>query len=74
MLITGGEAPNYPVPHTSTEILLPGTSSWKAVGDLPVGLWLVRGISLNNEIIVSGEFDLLIMIIFLLIMIFKEDN
>ena len=73
-MITGGEAPNYPVSHRSTEILLPGTSSWKAVGDLPVGVRLVRGISLNNEIIVSGEFDFLIMIIFLLIMIFKEDN
>ena len=55
LLITGGEAPNYPVAHKSTEILIPGSSSWKQVGDLPQGLWQLRGISLNNEIILSGK-------------------
>ena len=52
-LVTGGfGGGNY---LSSTEILTEGDSSWTIVGNLPKAVWGIRGVSLNNRIIMTGE-------------------
>ena len=40
---------------SSIEILKDGDSSWTTVGNLPKALWAIRGVSVNNRIIMTGE-------------------
>ena len=40
----------------STEILISGSDAWTHVGDLPTGpIFALRGVSLNNKIIMTGK-------------------
>ena len=39
---------------SSTEILTEGSSRWIEVGSLPSGMWGLRGVSLDNRIIMTG--------------------
>ena len=39
---------------SSTEIYVEDTTAWTYVGDLPVGMYGLRGVSLNNKIIITG--------------------
>ena len=50
-LVAGGSLGGDP---ESTEILVSGSSSWSLVGNLPVGLFDLRGVSLNNKVIMTG--------------------
>ena len=40
---------------SSTEILTEGSSRWNEVGPLPSGVWGLRGVSLDNRIIMTGR-------------------
>ena len=53
-LVTGGYN-DYGNEEASTEILTEGSSSWTDVGPLPVPLWGLRGVSINNTIIMTGN-------------------
>ena len=44
----------------STEILTHGDSKWTDVGPLPLALYGLRGVSINNKIIMTGNFHLLL--------------
>ena len=53
-LVTGGV--NYVVGRLpSTEVLKDGDSSWTTVGNLPRAVFDIRGVSLNNRIIMTGR-------------------
>ena len=52
-LVTGGsEGTNYAM--SSTEVLTSGAKSWRVVGDLPIPLNKLSGVSLHNQIIMTG--------------------
>lgn len=40
---------------SSTEILTEGSSGWIEGGPLPSGMWGLKGVSLNNRIIMTGN-------------------
>ena len=40
---------------SSTEILTEGSQIWKIVGPLPVAVFGLRGVSINNRIIMTGN-------------------
>ena len=52
-LVTGGHSNGYFL--DTTEILVEGDASWTTVGNLPKAVWGIRGVSLNNRIIMTGE-------------------
>ena len=53
-LVTGGSASSSNL--VSTEVLVSGSSSWIQVGDLPtVPINGLRGVSINNNIIMTGN-------------------
>ena len=52
-LVTGGYGSTI---LASTEILISGSDAWTQVGDLPTGpISSLRGVSLNNKIIMTGK-------------------
>ena len=54
-LVTGGwDNPNY---LSSTEILTEGSQSWRIVGPLPNAVSGLRGVSINNRIIMTGNIE-----------------
>ena len=38
----------------STEILVAGAKKWRFSGKLPTSRWGLRGVSINNKIIIAG--------------------
>ena len=53
-LVTGGTTGSTYL--ASTEILISGSDAWSQVGDLPTGpIYGLRGVSLNNKIIMTGK-------------------
>ena len=57
-LVTGGQDYEF-ITHyylSSTEILTHGDSKWTDVGPLPFALFGLKGVSLNNNIIMTGNF------------------
>ena len=40
---------------SSTEVLVDGTSAWMSSGELPVAMNTLKGVSLNNDIFVTGN-------------------
>ena len=51
-LVAGGSLGGDP---ESTEILVSGSTAWSLVGNLPgFGLFDLRGVSLNNKVIMTG--------------------
>ena len=53
-LVTGGWTGSAEL--VSTEILSSGSDAWRQVGDLPTGpISGLRGVSLNNKIIMTGK-------------------
>ena len=42
-------------PVASTELLLHGDSSWTQVGSLPHSLYGLKAVSLNNDVIATGD-------------------
>ena len=40
---------------SSSEVLLDGAEFWTFVGELPVGMVGLRGVSLNNNIFMTGK-------------------
>ena len=58
-LVTGGYTGKHEF-TVSTEILVSGSSSWTQVGDLPtVPIVGLRGASINNKIIMTGNSPIL---------------
>ena len=51
-LVTGGYSNGV---LATTEILVEGDASWTTVGNLPKAFYGIRGVSLNNRIIMTGE-------------------
>ena len=51
-LVTGGWDSSY---LSSTEILVDGAVTWTEVGELPVSMYGLRGVSLNNKILMTGN-------------------
>ena len=39
----------------STEILVAGAKKWRFSGKLPTSRWGLRGVSINNKIIIAGQ-------------------
>jgi len=59
LLVTGGfitDGDNFTI-LSSTETLVEGSSAWANAGELPVALQLLRGVSLNNNIFMTGGYD-----------------
>ena len=56
-LVTGGyyRSNNIHIQLSSTEILVDGASFWTNVGKLPVAMELLRGVSWNNNIFMTGH-------------------
>ena len=56
-LVTGGYywSNNIHIQLSSTEILVDGASFWTNVGKLPVAMELLRGVSWNNNIFMTGH-------------------
>ena len=52
-LVTGGWGTSTKL--SSTEILTEGSQSWRIVGPLPYSVDGLRGVSLNNRIIMTGN-------------------
>ena len=50
-------------PLSSTETLVEGSEAWTEVGELPVAIIGLRGVSLNNNIFMTGNIMLLITIL-----------
>ena len=44
---------------SSTETLVEGASAWAFTGELPVAMYGLRGVSLNNEVFMIGNLCLL---------------
>ena len=57
-MVTGGAFGPDHTGFTLTEVLVSGEAAWKRVGDLPSGLYSLRGVSLENTIFVSGWMSL----------------
>ena len=55
--MTGGYRGNYSKVDviSSTETLVEGASAWKFIGELPVAMYGLRGVSLNNKILIIGN-------------------
>ena len=53
--MTGGYDPYAHSRLKSTEILVKESSAWIQVGDLPVAIDGLRGVSFNNKIIMTGR-------------------
>ena len=51
-LVTGGYGGTY---LSFTETLVDGAGTWKPAGPLPVAMSGLRGVSLNNNILMSGD-------------------
>ena len=65
--MTGGY--NYPDKLSSTETLVDGAEAWTFAGELPVAMDGLRGVSLNNNIFMTGKiivYKLLFIIILIL--------
>ena len=57
LLVTGGfitDGDDFTI-LSSTETLVEGSSAWANAGELPVALQLLRGVSLNNNIFMTGN-------------------
>ena len=57
-LVTGGGGANGLFPlglQSSTETLVEGSEAWTEVGELPVAIIGLRGVSLNNNIFMTGN-------------------
>ena len=56
-LVTGGQGgrdSNFGI-LSSTETLVDGAGAWTAAGVLPVAMVGLRGVSLNNKILMTGN-------------------
>ena len=60
-LVTGGwDNGCCPVQYlSSTELLLDGAEAWTSAGELPVGMLGPRGVSLNNNVFMTGNIKVL---------------
>ena len=56
-LVTGGSSGGTADPPNlaSTETLIDGASAWITVGSLPAAMGALRGVSLNNKILMTGN-------------------
>ena len=52
-MVTGGTDGGYE--RSYTEILTEGSPSWKDVGQLPDATYGLKGVSLDNRIIMTGK-------------------
>ena len=41
----------------TTELLVDGSSHWRFAGKLPTSRWGLRGVSVNNRIIIAGSWN-----------------
>ena len=56
-LVTGGYSGGYSKTDlmSSTETLVEGASAWTFIGELPVAMYGLRAVSLNNKILIIGN-------------------
>ena len=54
-LVSGGFNLSFGGYLSSTETLVDGADDWNEVGHLPVAMWDLAGVSLNNNIFMTGE-------------------
>ena len=74
-LITGGSSggTSDPPSLTSTETLIEDASAWITLaGQLPRGLGALKGVSLNNNILMTGKIAIC-HLLFLIFLILQED-
>ena len=71
-LVTGGQKDGFDR-LSSTEVLVDGTTAWMSAGELPVAMYSLRGVSLNNDVFVTGNIIIQHMS-FITIMILQEDG
>ena len=57
-LVTGGREVNKTIALDSTEILTEGDDNWKLTGSLPMALVDIRGVSLQDRILMTGKYEL----------------
>ena len=67
--MTGGY--NYPDKLSSTETLVDGAEAWTFAGELPVAMLGLRGVSLNNDIFMTG--NIILWLLFKNILLLQED-
>ena len=53
-LVTGGQEDGYDR-LSSTEVLVDGTTAWMSAGELPVAMYGLKAVSLNNKIFITGN-------------------
>ena len=53
--MTGGREENKSIALDSTEILTEGGDNWKLTGSLPMALVYIRGVSLQDRILMIGK-------------------
>ena len=54
-LVSGGFNLSFGGYLSSTETLVDGADDWNEAGHLPVAMWDLAGVSLNNNIFMTGE-------------------
>jgi len=54
LLVAGGKGSDYYKPHSSTEILSPGSTVWSVTKPLPRGLGDVASVTLGNQVYIIG--------------------
>jgi len=57
LLVAGGWTFTDMIVHSSTEILTVGSTAWRMVGELPRAMSFLRGISIDNTIIMTGGWE-----------------
>ena len=65
-LVTGGEEGSIPL--SSTEVLVDGAANWQYAGELPLAMFALKGVSLNNDIFMTGKI-IILQISFIIILV-----
>ena len=55
MVMGGRQSPYASFPHSSTELLVHGASSWTPTGSLPASIEGGRGTNIDNKVLVMGK-------------------
>ena len=55
MVMGGTQSPYASIPHSSTELLVHGASSWTTTGSLPASIEGGRGTNIDNKVLVMGK-------------------
>ena len=55
MVMGGTQSPYASFPHSSTELLVQGASTWTNTGSLPAWIKAVRGTNIDNKVLVMGK-------------------